>query len=74
MKPFLNEEVYKRYSDLLETNWDGLAPIENEILAPMYGLKDRFAYYKAGNTIQRLDKIKVPTFALHALDDWVCME
>jgi hypothetical protein len=51
MKPFLAEEVYQRYSNLLQTNWNGLAPIENEIIGPMYGHKDRFAYYEAGTTV-----------------------
>ena len=74
MKGNLKAEVFERYMAVLKSNWEGLAPVEDHVIAPMYGFKDRLAYNKVANVVQRISKIMVPTFALHAKDDWVCNE
>ena len=46
MKSNLPQSDYDRYMHLLTHNWTGLAPIENDVVGPMYGYKNRFDYYK----------------------------
>ena len=51
MKGTLKPEVYDRYMTVLKNNWRGIQPIEDHIVAPMYGYKDRFEYYEAANVV-----------------------
>lgn len=70
MRMYLSEEDYARYMNVCENNKNGLPDLEEYILAPMYGHKNRMEYYKAAIVTGRLNQIKVPTFAIHARDDW----
>jgi predicted alpha/beta-fold hydrolase len=74
MKPYLNDEDYKFYEDTLRTNRNGLETLDGLVIPKMFGFKDRWEYYTAGNVRSKMDGIKVPMFALQARDDWVCHE
>lgn len=74
MKPYLTEKDYKHYEYVLSTNWNGLTTLDIDVIPRMFGFKDRWDYYEAGQMNTRLSKIKIPTFALQARDDWVCHE
>ena len=45
--------------------------VEEYIIAPMLGYKDRWALYDASILKGKLNQIKVPTFYLHAWDDFI---
>ena len=59
---------------MLANNWKGLETLDEDIAAPMFGFKDKFAYYAAGSPAGRLHQIKCPVLAFHAADDWVSPE
>jgi predicted alpha/beta-fold hydrolase len=46
-----------------------IAEIEDGMIAPIYGFKDRFEYYEKSASLPVIDKIAVPTFVINAGDD-----
>lgn len=54
----LNNEVVKTLDN-----------VDEFIIAPMYGFKDKFDYRRHASVTGRLNEIKVPCFYLHSWDD-----
>ena len=69
MKQYMSEEEYDNYMNVLETNKVGLPVLDKEIYAKMYNFRDVWQYYDFTNVADKVQKIKVPTFALSAVDD-----
>jgi predicted alpha/beta-fold hydrolase len=74
LEPFVTKEEFTKYNNVVQKNWDGVRLLETEIFAPMFGYEDRLAYYKDASTVNRLERIAVPVFAIHSRDDWVCLD
>lgn len=72
MKPFLSEEDYAHYERVLNTNWSGLKAFDEQIFPKMFGYADTQDYYDSVTVAEHIKEIKVPTFALDAVDDQIC--
>jgi predicted alpha/beta-fold hydrolase len=46
-----------------------IAEVEDGMIAPLYGFKDKFDYFEQSSSIAVVDDIAVPTFVLNAADD-----
>jgi predicted alpha/beta-fold hydrolase len=44
----------------------------DDIIAPLHGFKDAYAYYEASSPVRVMHKIQRPTLVLSAVDDPVC--
>jgi predicted alpha/beta-fold hydrolase len=73
MKPYLSTQDFQKYETVLQTCTSG-QQLEEGIVAPMHGFKDKYDYYSAVSLAGKLRQIKVPTFAIHARDDYVCTD
>ena len=69
MKHLLSEEDYECYIQALEKNKTGLPVIDEKVYAKMYGYRDVHHYYDHITVADKVLKIRVPTFALGAVDD-----
>jgi len=65
----MKDEDFKELSETLDANRTGLLHLDEHVFPKMFGFKDKEDYYRGANLAGRLNKIKVPTFALSALDD-----
>ena len=61
----------KSYVRALYTESYHLYNVDEYLIAPMFGFKDRFDYYSSCCVTGKLNQIKIPCFFLHALDDIV---
>lgn len=72
LRPHISEEDYTHYNSALTKEWsNGLITLDTHVYPRMFGFKDRFDYYDKVTVAEHSHKIKVPTFALDALDDQV---
>jgi len=46
-----------------------IAEIEDGMIAPLYGFRDKFDYFEKSASLPLIDRISVPTFVLNAADD-----
>ena len=46
-----------------------LVQIEEKIIAPLFGFKDRNDYHNKASCIHSIPKIKIPTVFMHSKDD-----
>ena len=46
-----------------------IVEIEEKIIAPSFGFKDRNDYHNRASCIHRIPKIKIPTVFMHSKDD-----
>jgi len=46
-----------------------IAEIEDGMIAPLYGFKDKFEYFEKSASLPVVDKIAVPTYVINAADD-----
>ena len=46
-----------------------IVEIEEKIIAPLFGFKDRNDYHSQASCIHRIPKIKIPTVFMHTKDD-----
>ena len=46
-----------------------IAEIEDRMIAPLYGFKDKFDYFEKSASLPLIDSIAVPTFIINAGDD-----
>ena len=58
-----------KFSYLKAINASTIGEIEDAMIVPLYGFKDRFDYYDKIASCDVMDQIAVPTFALNAADD-----
>jgi len=74
MKKYMSHEEYERIKSTLKNNWEGMLTIHDQIYAPQYGFKGRREFWQdiSLNYQDRLSKIRIPTFALSAEDDFLC--
>jgi len=74
MRKYFTIEEYKRIERVLTNNWEGILTIDEHIYARQYSFKDRREYMQdvSLNYQNRLSKIRIPTFALSAEDDFLC--
>lgn len=61
---------YAQVKDMLDRNWNGFHTI-HDVYIEMDDLKDLKEYYDKSTSGRYLSKIKVPTFALSAADDFL---
>ena len=66
MKEYLSEEDFNHYNNVLSTNWNGLAPMDDHIFPRMFGYKDKYEYYADISIAEHAHNIKVPTFAFES--------
>ena len=69
MKHLMSEEQYQEYKEILDTNKRGLPHLDEKIFYKQYGYRDCQHFYNDVVVSDQLNKIKVPTFALGAVDD-----
>ena len=72
MKPYLSEEDYELYDRVLSKNWQGMQVLDETIFPRMFGYASKQDYYDQNTIAEHATKIKVPTFALGAVDDQIC--
>jgi predicted alpha/beta-fold hydrolase len=46
-----------------------IAEVEDGMIAPLFGFRDKFDYFEKSASLPLIDKIAVPTFVLNAADD-----
>ena len=71
MREYLSEEDFVLYNSMLKNNWTGMDVVDL-IYTRMFGYTNRQDYYDEVTIAEHCTDIKVPTFALDALDDPIC--